>query len=330
MTKDETREEANSDVGATDDRERSSDWDVDRRRLLGLAGSAGTVALAGCTIDEDGIRISFGDDPADPDSGDGAGSTDPDSGDGAGSTDPDSGDGAGSTDPDSGDGDGADDGGAGGESGDGADDEEGDGEDDGADKEAGDSADDEEEEKGSEDGADDEEDASDDSDADGEDDGDPEPTFSEDCINVDPTNLSIDSISGGRWRIRSGRSALLIFDEKENAERAKTIIEHYGFTSYCFVGRPDPPMTYWLVDGSAPSASDSPGFSEDCINVDPTNLSIDSISGGRWRIRSGSSALLIFDEKENAETAKAIIEHYGFTSYCFVGRPDPPMTYWRR
>ncbi|WP_165875347.1 hypothetical protein [Natrarchaeobius chitinivorans] len=173
-----------------------------------------------------------------------------------------------------------------------------------------------------------EEDDNDEKDPDEEDDDEPKPSFSEDCINVDPSDLTIDEISGNRWRVRSGRSALLIFDEKENAEDAKAIIEHYGFTSYCFVGRPDPPMTYWLENGNAPSASGSFGGSEDCINIDPSDLTIDEISGNRWRVRSGRSALLIFDEKENAEDAKAIIEHYGFTSYCFVGRPDPPMTYW--
>ena len=74
---------------------------------------------------------------------------------------------------------------------------------------------------------------------------DPEPPFSEDCIGIDPTDLAIEEISGGRWRVNSGRSGLLVFDEKDDAETAKAIIEHYEFTSICFVARPDPPMTYW-------------------------------------------------------------------------------------
>ncbi|MCW8172160.1 hypothetical protein D8S78_04060 [Natrialba swarupiae] len=187
-----------------------------------------------------------------------------------------------------------------------------------------------------EDGAGDEDDAGEDDDTDDEDDAGEdddeskhlEPSFSEDCIGVDPSNVQIDEISGNRWRVSSGRAGLLVFDEKENAENATEIIEHYGFTSICFVGRPDPSMTYWLTDGDAPSAPGSVDGGEDCINVDPSNIQIDEVSGNRWRISSGRAGLLVFDEKENAENAAEVIEHYGFTSICFVGRPDPSMTYW--
>ncbi len=84
-----------------------------------------------------------------------------------------------------------------------------------------------------------------------------------------------------------------------------------------------------LFDHLLDNSSDL-SFSEDCINVDPTNLTIEEISGDRWRVNSGSSALVIFDEESKAETAVEIIEHYGFTSHCFVDRPDPPMMYWTR
>ena len=155
-------------------------------------------------------------------------------------------------------------------------------------------------------------------------------SFNEDCTNVDPTNLTIEEISGDRWRVNSGNIPLVIFDEESKAETAVEIIEHYGFTSYCYVDRPDPPMTYWRTNGEAPSTSSAPAVAEDCISIDPENLTIEEISGDRWRVNSGNIGLVTFDEESNAETAVEIIEHYGFTSYCFVDRPDPPMTYWTR
>ncbi|MWV38653.1 twin-arginine translocation signal domain-containing protein [Natrialba sp. INN-245] len=288
-----------------------SDQEPTRRSVLRTAVAAsGATALAGC-LDED-IEITVSSDSDDTEASGDAG---PSTGPGGGSESPDdSGDDSEFTD-DGDVGDPTDE--------DGADDGEGDaGSKDKADDPSGDDADDE-------DGTDSEDDVGEDDDDDGDDESkDLEPSFSEDCIGVDPSNLQIDEISGNRWRVSSGRAGLLVFDGKENAENATEIIEHYGFTSICFVGRPDPPMTYWLVDGDAPSAPGSVEGGEDCINVDPSNVQIDEVSGNRWRVRSRNSALLMFDEKENAEKAKAIIEHYGFTSICFVGRPDPSMTYW--
>lgn len=262
-----------------------------RRTLLrAVVAASGTAALAGCTFqyDDDGFEVSF-----DSDDSDGVGDDS--------SSEPRD-DTATDDTADSADDDAAD----------------------STDDDGTDSADDGPTDSIDDDGTD----SADDDDDPGETDDDATLSFSEDCIGVDPSNLAIDVISGDRWRVRSGNSALLIFDEKENAEHGKEIIEHYGFTSYCFVRRPDPSMKYWLADGNTPTASETPAGGEDCINVDPSNLVIDEISGDRWRVRSGSSALLIFNEKENAERAKEIIEHYGFTRYCFVGRPDPPMTYW--
>ncbi|WP_255192118.1 hypothetical protein [Natronobeatus ordinarius] len=288
---------------------------VDRRQLLGIVATTGATALAGCTfeLDDDGFEVGFGSDD-DPEGdateevrGEGNGAADPEGPEGEDDDLDDEGETAEGKmdDPD----------------------DEGDDPDDETD-ESGEEEDDPDGE--TDENEDEEDDPDDETDENGDEEDDPEPPFSEDCIGIDPTDLAIEEISGGRWRVNSGRSGLLVFDEKDDAETAKAILEHYEFTSFCFVARPDPPMTYWLTDGDAPSASSAPAGGEDCIGVDPTDLAIEEISGGRWRVNSGRRALLIFDEKDDAETAKAIIEHYEFTSFCFVARPDPPMTYWTR
>lgn len=269
---DDDRSEPTGDGGPSDERRRTRTGAVDRRRLLGLVGSTGAVALAGCTIDEDGIRFSSGDDGS-------AGETEPGDGDDTGAEDDD--------EPDT-------DGGAG-------DDEDGD--------EPGDETEDDEEAEDGEDY--------------------PEPSFDEDCITLDPTNLSISEIPGGRWRIESGSSALFIFDTEAQAERAREILEFYGFDRLCFVGRPDPPMLYLTVDGTSVSAAGGRiDGDEDCLPVDPTNLSVHETDDGRWRLQDGRSYLVTDEDEAAIWRAKSVIEHYEFTTRCFHERPDPGLEYW--
>jgi hypothetical protein len=70
--------------------------------------------------------------------------------------------------------------------------------------------------------------------------------------------------------------------------------------------------------------------SEDCINFTPGNLRVVNI-GGRWKIVEGSHWIADFgSNRAAADQSLAIILRYGFTNQCFVARPNPPMTYWRR
>ena len=205
-----------TDEGEKSDERKGTDiGSVDRRHLLGVVAATGATALAGCTfaIDDDGIEVAFSaddDQNAAVEAGNGpeAGDTDDAAGSGeeSGASE---GDGDGSVENDA---------------------EER--EDEATDRVESDELDETE---------------TDDVDAtyEGEDEADTAPSFSEDCIIVDPTNLTLEEISGGRWRLSSGSSALIVADEKDDAEAAKAIIEHYGFTRNCFVGRPDPAMTYW-------------------------------------------------------------------------------------
>ena len=62
--------------------------------------------------------------------------------------------------------------------------------------------------------------------------------------------------AGGRWKIEVDGVWLLDFaDSKSEAERALKIIQSYGFNTQCFVGRPQPSMEFYLVDGQAPQGS---------------------------------------------------------------------------
>lgn len=118
---------------------------------------------------------------------------------------------------------------------------------------------------------------------------------------------------------------------KAEADRILEIIKHYKLASMCFVGRPRcgdvQPMMYWLTDaGAAPRGSLA---GEDCIPFDPDHLAVIEV-GGRWKVAEGAHWLLDFSAgRGNAVAALHFIRKYRFNEMCFVGRPDPSMTYFK-
>jgi hypothetical protein len=157
----------------------------------------------------------------------------------------------------------------------------------------------------------------------------PTPSFDEDCLSFDPETVEITETDGGDYLVVNSESRMLLFEEFEHARAARDVITGYGFSRHCFVGRPSPPMTYWTVDGAPAAVSDaSPVDTEDCVRLDPAAIAIEENGSGGYRIVSDQSILLDFDELANATRARDVIQHYGFTRHCFVGRPDPPFEYW--
>lgn len=149
----------------------------------------------------------------------------------------------------------------------------------------------------------------------------------EDCLSFNPDTVSVAFINN-RYKLVDGNHWILDFaDKKTEAYRALEIVKHYGMNSICFVGRPDPSMTYFLVNGSSPTGALS---GEDAISFNPATAEVKQI-GGRWKVVDGNNWLLDFNDKQaEANTALSIIRKYGFTRLCFVGRPDPSMEYLRK
>jgi uncharacterized protein YkwD len=152
------------------------------------------------------------------------------------------------------------------------------------------------------------------------------PDFSEDCISFDVDRAQIRRYSAS-WKLVVGTLWLRDFGESEaEARKALEVIKHYGLNKQCFVGRPNPSLEYYLADGRAPAG---PLAGEDCIGFNPAGLEIKK-SGGRWKIAQGNNWLLDFgSSRSEAEKALAVIQAYGFTNLCYVGRPDPSFTYLR-
>lgn len=156
----------------------------------------------------------------------------------------------------------------------------------------------------------------------------PAPPIDEDCLSLDPGELSVEDDDAG-WLVTDGTERMLVFEERASAEKAVEIIQAYGFDSRCFVARPDPPMEYWLVGQAPPSLDDASVDNEDCIGFDRGTLEIEPYEDGdRFLVVDAEQRLLDFETEEQAQRAVAVIEHFEFDYTCFVERPDAPMNYW--
>jgi len=152
-------------------------------------------------------------------------------------------------------------------------------------------------------------------------------SITEDCIGFNPQQASVQN-AGGRWKVTVGNMWLLDFGSNRNdAQAALRVIRHYRLNKQCFVGRPDPSMQYYLI-GNAPPTGQLQG--EDCLAFNLATTQVQQVQN-RWKIVDGNHWILDFGQNHpEAEQSMGIIRHYRFDHICFVGRPNPPMTYFRR
>lgn len=148
----------------------------------------------------------------------------------------------------------------------------------------------------------------------------------EDCLAFDPARIEAARVDG-QWRVVEGDHYLFAFRNRDDARKAARILRHYRADEVCYVGRPDPGLTYLLADGEAPRGAFS---GEDCVGFDPDRITIRRIDG-RWKMVDGDHWLFDFGGSQaEAQQALAAVIGYGFTKSCFVGRPRPGMSYLRR
>lgn len=69
---------------------------------------------------------------------------------------------------------------------------------------------------------------------------------------------------------------------------------------------------------------------EDCVSFNPDKIQVKYIKG-RWKIVEGSHWIMDFGLKsKEAAQALQIIKKYRYDQICYVGRPKPSMTYFRK
>lgn len=155
--------------------------------------------------------------------------------------------------------------------------------------------------------------------------GAPSPALAEDCNRFNPGAARV-ARRGGHWKIVDGAQWIADFGNKRHeARRALRIIRHYRFNRQCFVGRPGPSMTYWKRNNVVPSHGMA---GNDCIGFNPATAHVAHV-GGHWKIVDGAQWIADFGNRHGeANKAMAIIHRYRMNRQCFVGRPNPSMSYW--
>lgn len=145
-----------------------------------------------------------------------------------------------------------------------------------------------------------------------------QPTFDQDCLSYDPNNLSLVS-EGDNWVLMSGSSRMKVFFDRDDAERGMQVARAH--TQQCFIGRdntrPDRQryiFEYWQgdsgIDVTLPTA--------DCLSYDRNNLTLENLGATGWRVNSGSQALLLLDNQEDAENAQELLGMHD--RLCYIGR----------
>lgn len=147
----------------------------------------------------------------------------------------------------------------------------------------------------------------------------------EDCIGFNPNNVAVEQ-HGSNWTVVDGSHWIFAAPTPAEAKQIIAVIKRYGANQTCFVGRPDPSLTYLLKDGTAPAGAMA---GEDCLSFNPGNLSIQPAGSG-FRMQDGSHLMFSFPDILEAASSLFVVGKYGFTRSCFVGRPGPSLAYLRK
>lgn len=116
---------------------------------------------------------------------------------------------------------------------------------------------------------------------------------------------------------------LLKFRNASDAKKAYLAIKHYKLDRKCSIGN----FTYFLSGNNAPTGKLQ---GEDAMGFNPSKLQVKFIQK-RWKIVEGNRYLFDFgSNRNNANKALAIIKKHRFDTVCYVGRPNPGMTYLKR
>ncbi|HZV68668.1 MAG TPA: serine protease [Saprospiraceae bacterium] len=141
----------------------------------------------------------------------------------------------------------------------------------------------------------------------------------------DPSAIEV--IDGRYIQLKQGE--LLDFYGKENKiDKAIQTIQYYGFNFKGYLNGNLEDMHYYLTDGMPPGGPLPSG--QDEIKFNRNKIEVRRI-GSRWKIVDENMSMLDFDQnQENARQALSIILRYRFNFQSYVGRPNPPLKYFRQ
>lgn len=150
------------------------------------------------------------------------------------------------------------------------------------------------------------------------------PTAEEDCVSFNNRALVV-SQTGSSYIVKDGSRNVFSAPNRDEANRIIALARHYSLNQSCFVGRPDPSFKYLLNGITPPRGSIQ---AEDCIGFDRQRLKTIAESG-RVLLTDGRSRMMMFPNQREATTSVNLINKYGFSKTCYVGRPGPSLVYMK-
>ncbi|MCB0631250.1 MAG: hypothetical protein R2824_01835 [Saprospiraceae bacterium] len=152
-----------------------------------------------------------------------------------------------------------------------------------------------------------------------------------DPVGVSYTRFNYKNLSlKGNYILLPNNRVFMQHKSVQDAQTALKLIQHYKMDTHCVLpGYGKYNLEYFLSIGQAPAGSSN--LKEDIIKFDPNKLQVVN-KQNNWYILEGASHSMLFfgPNKHAAYEALEIIKVYGFTEHGFVGRPNPPMSYWKR
>lgn len=108
----------------------------------------------------------------------------------------------------------------------------------------------------------------------------------------------------------------------------QNIFESYAITKFCRVGETASKFTYILSGDNAPEGALN---EEDCVRFNSSALNVRTYNGDWVIMEDNNFPIYNFGmDQQAAQKALCLIQKYGFTQQCFVGRPNASFIYLRR
>ncbi len=149
------------------------------------------------------------------------------------------------------------------------------------------------------------------------------------CRKFDSQAIKVVQTQNG-WLVLEGSGGALVWaGSKKIANRAAMIIRFYRVNELCKL--PGTDFSYLLVNGKAPEGH-VPGnlLAEDCLPIKPSTLFVKFLNG-QWLIISEiAGSIWNFNDVQSAMSALRLIQEHGFGFICYVERPNPAFTFWRK
>jgi len=149
----------------------------------------------------------------------------------------------------------------------------------------------------------------------------PAPLLQPSCVSFSPDALGMFN-RANRWTVVHARQVLVTAGrDPRSAWRAMNFIRRNGFTQKCVL--PGTSFEFWRTGSGLPKGV-SPR--EDCVSIDTRAANVRQV-GNRFIVGAGERSYMAFDSRLKARSALAQLRTLNVAHACYLGRPNPYLTY---